>query len=228
VKEALQHDARGIMQAAALGLRDYTTVWHAMQRCVERHDQNEKDQLWLTEHPAVYTLGLNGRREHLLNPGSIPVIHCDRGGQVTYHGPGQLLVYTLIDLDRRKLNVKLLVRGLERALLSFLLRHGIEGELRSGAPGVYVGGAKIASLGLRIKNGMSYHGLSLNVDMDLEPFTRINPCGFANLPMTSLAKLGVVANCGEAGWLLAEDLRQSLGYDSLVRADLPQWMTPPS
>lgn len=203
------------LEVLPFGLRPYHETWDAMRASVDGAP-GQPDQLWITEHPPVYTLGLNGRREHLLCPGEIPVVQTDRGGQVTYHGPGQLVVYVLLDLERAGLTVKGLVQALEQALIHLLGRLGIEAELKPGAPGVYVTGAKIASLGLRIRKGRSYHGLSLNVDMDLEPFSRINPCGFANLPMTSLARLGVRLGIADTARLLADDLCRSLGYARLM------------
>ena len=180
-----------------LGLREYEPLWRAMQRFTLERDAGTADEIWLCEHPPVFTLGLNGKREHLLNPGKIPVIDIDRGGQVTYHGPGQLLFYPLLDLQRRRLGVRQLVELLEQSVIDLLAEHGIDSQARRDAPGVYVEGAKIAALGLRIKRGRSYHGLSLNVDMDLEPFGRINPCGYENLPVTCCADLGIDAGMPE-------------------------------
>ncbi len=187
-----------------LGLREYEPLWRAMQRFTLERDAGTADEIWLCEHPPVFTLGLNGKREHLLNPGKIPVIDIDRGGQVTYHGPGQLLFYPLLDLQRRRLGVRQLVELLEQSVIDLLAEHGIVSQARRDAPGVYVEGAKIAALGLRIKRGRSYHGLSLNVDMDLEPFGRINPCGYENLPVTRCADLGIDAGMPE----LAAKLQQ--------------------
>ena len=167
-----------------LGLRDYESVWNDMQQFTEQRNENTADEIWLLEHPPVFTLGLNGKSEHILDAGDIPVIQCDRGGQVTYHGPGQLIVYLLLDLKRRDLGVKKLVNKIEQAIIDLLADSGIEGHRRDKAPGIYISDAKIAALGLRVRRGFSYHGLSLNIDMDLEPFTRINPCGFANLKAT--------------------------------------------
>jgi lipoyl(octanoyl) transferase len=169
-----------------LGLRDYETVWREMQAFTDQRTPKTPDEFWLTEHPPVYTLGLNGKPEHLLAPGDIPVVQCDRGGQVTYHGPGQIVLYLLLDLRRRKLGVKTLVHQMEQALINLLQVYDIPGQRRAGAPGIYVGDAKIAALGLRVRKGCCYHGLSLNVDMDLEPFSRINPCGYAGLATTQV------------------------------------------
>lgn len=172
-----------------LGLRDYLPVWQEMQAFTEQRDANTTDQLWLVEHPPIFTLGLNGKAEHVLNAGDIPVVQCDRGGQVTYHGPGQIVVYLLLDLRRRKLGVKTLVAKIEQAVIELLCDYGIDGKRKAGAPGIYVDGAKIAALGLRVRRGCSYHGLSLNMDMDMEPFTRINPCGYEGLETTQLSDL---------------------------------------
>jgi lipoyl(octanoyl) transferase len=183
-----------------LGQRDYLSCWREMQAFTEARTPEQADEIWLLEHPPVFTLGLAGKREHLLAPGEIPVIACDRGGQVTYHGPGQLVVYMLIDLKRQGLGVRRLVSTIEQAVVDLLDELGIPAAARPDAPGVYVKGRKIASLGLRVRRGCSYHGLSLNVDMDLEPFRRINPCGYAGLEVTQLADLDVhldVATVGE-------------------------------
>jgi lipoyl(octanoyl) transferase len=169
---------------------DYDATVDAMREFTDRRQADTKDQIWFVEHPPVFTLGLNAARKHLLAPGDIPVVQTDRGGQVTYHGPGQLVTYTLVDLRRAGLNVRELVCALERAVIGLLDDHGIDAVARRDAPGVYVDGAKVASLGLRVRRGCSYHGLALNVAMDLEPFGRINPCGFEALPVTQLADLG--------------------------------------
>src|SRR5687768_4752887 len=161
-----------------------------MQRITDTRDENTPDEIWLLEHPPVFTLGLNADAGHVLAAGDIPVVKIDRGGQVTYHGPGQLVVYPLIDIRRMGLGVRDLVTALERAVIEFCASLGIEAATRPGAPGVYANGRKLASVGLRIRRGASYHGLALNVDMDLEPFQRINPCGYAGLQMTQLAALG--------------------------------------
>ncbi len=173
-----------------LGRCDYAPVWARMQAFTDERDADTSDEIWLLEHTPVYTVGLNGSMEHVLAPGDIPVIRIDRGGQVTYHGPGQLVVYPLIDLRRRRMGVRDLVSGLEQAVIGTLAEFGIEAVGRRDAPGVYVDGRKIASLGLRIRRGCSYHGLAFNIAMDLSPFTRINPCGFSDLEVTSLAELG--------------------------------------
>lgn len=174
-----------------LGRVAYEPTWRAMQAFTQARTADTPDQVWLVEHPPVFTLGLAGRREHVLDPGDIPVVSCDRGGQVTYHGPGQAVAYVLVDLRRLGIGAKELVRRLEQAALDVLASYGIEGERRAGMPGVYVKGAKVAAIGLRIARGCSYHGLALNVDNDLAPFRRIDPCGYPGLASTRLADLGV-------------------------------------
>lgn len=172
------------------GLQEYETSWRQMQSFNQSRTETTPDEIWFLQHPPVFTLGQAGKPEHVLNPGDILLVQSDRGGQVTYHGPGQLIAYTLFDLKRLKLGVRDTVSGLERAIIALLTELGIESHARSDAPGVYVAEAKIAALGLRVKQGRCYHGLSFNVDMDLEPFSRINPCGFEGLEVTSLSKLG--------------------------------------
>ncbi len=174
------------MQLLRLGEADYVSTWQSMQSFTDQRDQHSEDQLWLLQHPAVFTQGQAGKSEHLLTPGDIPVVQADRGGQVTYHGPGQWVVYLLIDLRRRGLGVRALVDIIEQSVVELLAGYGVNAAPRPDAPGVYVDDAKIASLGLRVRRGCSYHGLSLNVDMDLEPFSRINPCGHAGMAVTSL------------------------------------------
>ncbi len=174
-----------------LGLRDYEPLWRSMQQFTNQRDISTPDEIWFTEHPPVFTLGLNASREHLLAPGDIPVVQIDRGGQVTYHGPGQLMIYPLIDLKRAGLGVRDLVTALEQSVIDLCAGYGIEAAACPDAPGVYVDGAKVASVGLRIRRGASYHGMALNIDVDLEPFRRINPCGFENLEVTDLKSLGV-------------------------------------
>lgn len=172
-----------------LGLQDYLPVWQQMQTFTQQRTATTPDEIWLVEHPPVFTLGLNGSREHLLNPGDIPIVQVDRGGQVTYHGPGQLLMYALIDLTRRQLGVKQFVTLLEQTIIDYLQQHGITATRRAQAPGVYVDDAKIAALGIRVKHGCAYHGLAFNIAMDLAPFSRINPCGFQDLHVTQLVEL---------------------------------------
>ena len=194
-----------------LGRVEYEPTWRAMQRFNELRGEDTADELWFLEHPPVFTQGMNGRPEHLLAPGDIPVVAIDRGGQVTYHGPGQLVVYPLLDLRRLGLGVRPLVCALERAIAALAGRHGIDAAGRRDAPGVYVAGRKLASLGLRVRHGASYHGLALNVDMDLAPFRRINPCGYAGLEMTQLAALGARLTVREAAEELAPLLCRELG-----------------
>jgi lipoyl(octanoyl) transferase len=179
------------MQLCDLGRQDYHKTWQAMQAYTQARDSQSPDQLWLVEHPPVFTLGLNGKREHLLNVADIPVVQSDRGGQVTYHGPGQLVIYTLLDIARLHLNVRQLVSLLETAMLTTLAQYGLHAIAKAEAPGVYIAHKKIGSIGLRVKQGCCYHGLSLNNAMDLSPFSRINPCGYSGLEVTQLADLGV-------------------------------------
>ena len=193
-----------------LGTRPYEPVWRDMQAFTADRTPDTPDEIRLVQHPPVFTLGLNGKREHLLAPGDIPVIATDRGGQVTYHGPGQVVAYVLIDLHRRGLGVKDLVSRLEQAVIDLLAEQDIEAHRKQEAPGVYVGGAKIASLGLRVKKGRSYHGLALNVDMDLEPFGRINPCGYEGLAVTQIRDLGGTADVDTVGERLADRIRRCL------------------
>ncbi|MEZ5573395.1 MAG: lipoyl(octanoyl) transferase LipB [Halioglobus sp.] len=172
-----------------LGLVDYQPTLDAMRQFTDNRNADSPDELWLLQHPSVFTQGQAGRAEHLLAPGDIPVIQVDRGGQVTYHGPGQWVLYLLVDLRRRQLGVRDLVSLIERSVVHLLAEFGIFAIADSNAPGVYVDGEKVASLGLRVRRGCSYHGLALNVDMDLQPFERINPCGYAGLQVTSMAKI---------------------------------------
>ena len=174
-----------------LGLVDYQATWAAMQTFTAIRTPDTPDEIWVLQHPPVYTLGLNGKPEHLPLNSGIPVIKIDRGGQITYHGPGQIVIYLLLDLKRRGMGVRALVSLMEQAVVTLLRNHGIEAKNRADAPGVYVKGAKIAALGLRIKRGCSYHGLSLNVDMDLTPFLAINPCGYPDMQVTQTKDLGI-------------------------------------
>jgi len=182
-----------------LGRVDYEPTWRAMQSFTAERGPDTPDELWLLEHPPVFTLGQAGKREHILTDLGIPVIAIDRGGQVTYHGPGQVVVYVLLDLRRRGYGVKQLVLRLEQAVIDLLAGFGVVAERRAGAPGVYVNEAKIAALGLRIKNGCSYHGLALNVAMDLTPFSAINPCGYEGLAVTQTSDLGIALPSAEMG-----------------------------
>lgn len=175
------------MNIRQLGIQDYQDVWLQMKEFTLNRNEQTPDELWLLEHFPVYTQGQAGKPEHVLNPASIPVVQSDRGGQVTYHGPGQLVAYVLMDINRRNLGIRTLVSQLEQIVLSVLAQYHIEGAIQCGAPGVYVKEQKIASIGLRVKNGCTYHGIALNVDMDLKPFQGINPCGFAKMEMTQVS-----------------------------------------
>ena len=174
-----------------LGLQDYAPTWQQMQTFNQQRNPNTDDEIWLLQHPPVFTLGLNGKAGHVLDAGTVPLVATDRGGQVTYHGPGQLIVYILFDLKRRREGVRNIVTRLEQSVIDYLTSKNIQAAARKDAPGVYVQGEKIAALGLRVKQGGCYHGLSLNVDMDLAPFEQINPCGYPGLKVTSMAKLGL-------------------------------------
>ena len=173
------------------GVEDYATVWDSMKRFTAERTPATPDELWVLEHRPVYTLGLNGDPSHAIAPLSAPLVRSDRGGQITYHGPGQLVIYALIDLARRGLGVRALVSALETSVIGLCAQYGLRAETRRGAPGVYVAGSKLASLGLRVRRGCSYHGLSLNVDLDLSAFDAIHPCGYRGLPVTSLTALGI-------------------------------------
>ncbi len=193
-----------------LGRVDYEPTWRAMQAFTAARGDATPDELWVLEHPPVFTLGQAGRREHLLQASDIPVIAIDRGGQITYHGPGQVVVYVLVDLKRRGYGVKELVSRLEQAVIELLAQSGVAAGRKAGAPGVYVEGAKIAALGLRIKAGRSYHGLALNVDMDLAPFALINPCGYPGMAVTQARDLGIAESADEIGNRLAALLARKL------------------
>ena len=198
-----------------LGLADYAPVWRAMQAFTDGRDDATGDEFWLVQHPPVFTQGQAGRAEHVLTPGDIPVIQVDRGGQVTYHGPGQIVGYPLIDLRRLGIGVKDFVNRIEEALIRVLAGHGVTGERVAGAPGIYVAGAKIASLGLRVRRGCSFHGLAFNIDMDLEPFRRINPCGYAGLEVTQLSALAPVEIAAVERQLI-EEFSALLGYSEVA------------
>jgi lipoyl(octanoyl) transferase len=193
-----------------LGRVAYEPTWRAMQRFTEERTPDTADELWLLEHPPVFTLGMNASRAHLLDPGDIPVVQIDRGGQVTYHGPGQLVVYPLIDLKRLKFGIRDFVTALERAVIALAADCGVTAECRRNAPGVYVDGRKLASVGVRVRARGSYHGLAVNVALDLEPFRRINPCGFQGLEMTQLSALGGPASVAEAADALEPHLLAAL------------------
>lgn len=193
-----------------LGRQNYHTCWEAMRQFTQARDESTPDELWLVEHDPVFTQGQNGKPEHILNAGNIPIVQTDRGGQVTYHGPGQLMVYTLIDLRRLHLNVRELVTALEQSVINYLAGYGVTAIAKQDAPGVYIDGKKICSIGLRIRRGCSYHGIAFNVALDLEPFSRINPCGFAALQMTQLSALGGPASVEVAGRELAPYMADQL------------------
>ena len=194
-----------------LGRQDYEPLWRRMQAFTDARDATTPDELWLAEHPPVFTLGMAASREHVLAPGDIPLVQIDRGGQVTYHGPGQLMVYPMIDVRRARIGVRALVTALETSVVRMLAPLGIEAAGRRDAPGVYAGGRKLASIGLRIRRGASYHGMALNVDMNLEPFLRINPCGFAGLEVTDLRGLGAALTLRQAATALTPLLLEELG-----------------
>jgi lipoyl(octanoyl) transferase len=194
-----------------LGQQDYRTVWQAMRAFTALRGPDTADEIWTLDHPPVFTLGQAGRPEHILDPGDIPVVRSDRGGQVTYHGPGQVVIYLLYDLRRGSLGIRSLVQRLEEAVLTLLAEQEVRGDLRPGAPGVYVGGRKIASLGLRVRRGCSYHGISLNASVDLAPFRRINPCGYPGLEVTRTDDLGVPLSSDQLAARLAAQVAQVLG-----------------
>jgi len=198
-----------------LGRVDYEPTWRAMQTFTSQRDEQTRDEIWLLEHPPVFTLGMNGKPEHVLAAGDIPVINIDRGGQVTYHGPGQLVVYPLLDLRRYKLGVRELVMALENAVINTVAEWNIHAESRRDAPGVYVDGKKLASVGLRIRRGCSYHGLAFNVAMDLSPFNRINPCGYQGLQVIDLASLHIDTTPQQLSKHFALNLSRALGMDTM-------------
>ena len=208
-----------------LGLRDYQPVWRRMQQFNRSRDEATRDEIWFLQHHPVYTLGMNADVSHVLAPGEIPVVNIDRGGQVTYHGPGQLVVYPLINLKRLDLGVRALVTALEQSIIETLAGYGCAAAARADAPGVYVDDAKIASIGLRIRRDCSYHGLAFNIAMDLEPFQRINPCGFRNLEVTQLSAIGGPADPDIVRNDLARRLLVNLGYNAppdISFAEAPQ------
>ncbi len=206
-----------------LGLRDYLPVVRTMQAFTEGRTPTTADEFWCLQHPPVFTQGLAGKPEHLLDAGNIPVVQTDRGGQITYHGPGQLVIYLLVDMRRAGLGPRAMVNLMEDAVVSLLAEYDIEGSSRPDAPGVYVGGAKIASLGLRIRRGCSYHGLSLNVDMDLRPFQRINPCGYPGLAMTQVSEMRPDCSVREIEQRILHNMVSRMAYVSLSHAtNLPK------
>jgi len=199
-----------------LGLVEYEPTWRAMQRFTDERGPQTPDEIWFLEHPPVFTLGMNASAAHVLAPGDIPVVQIDRGGQVTYHGPGQLVVYPLIDLRRAGLGIRDLVTALERSIIDLAADYGVTAEARLSAPGVYVDGRKLASVGIRVRRGASYHGLALNVSLDLEPFGRINPCGYEGLQMTRLADVAGLDSVDAAADALQPHLLRTMGFTSLA------------
>jgi len=200
-----------------LGLSDYEPTLEKMINFSLQRDENTADEIWLLEHPPVYTLGKNGKAHHVLNAGEIPIVQIDRGGQVTYHGPGQLVAYLLIDVRRKNVGVRHIVTTMENAIIQVLADLGVNSNARADAPGVYVNDAKIAALGLRIKNGKSYHGLSFNIEMDLTPFQGINPCGYEGLRITQLSELLTDYSMTDVKKRLIEKLKTALGYNNVAK-----------
>jgi lipoyl(octanoyl) transferase len=202
-----------------LGHVEYHESWHAMQSFNRHRGPSTTDELWLLTHPAVYTVGLKGKGRTFVGAHGIPFVHSDRGGDLTYHGPGQIIAYILMDLRRRGWGVKQLVRALEQSVIDLLAQHNIAGVRRPGAPGVYVEGKKISALGLRVSRGLSSHGLALNIDMDLEPFSAIDPCGYPGLEVTQLSALGTSMGVEHVAESLTEHLRQNLAYRTSRRIE---------
>lgn len=200
----------------SLGLCHYDTIWQQMKHFTRARDEETQDEIWLLEHYPVFTQGQAGKAEHVLAAGDIPIIHSDRGGQVTYHGPGQLIMYFLTDIRRKKIGIRCFVSMIEQAVINLLDTYGIEANSDKKAPGVYVNDAKVCSLGLRVSKGRTYHGLSLNVAMDLEPFTRINPCGYTNLKIVQTSELGGPNSVEEASSGLLKSIAHSIGYNQLI------------
>ncbi len=205
-------DPAPLLTIKHLGVVDYESTWYTMQAFTAQRDCNTGDEIWLLQHPPVYTQGLAGKPEHLLTTPEIRVVKTDRGGQITYHGPGQIVAYVLFDLKRKGIGVKELVKRIEQSIVDVLDEFGINAERKVGAPGVYVQGAKIAALGLRVKKGCSYHGLALNVAMDLSPYSAINPCGYAGMAVTDLVTLGVRASMDDVMKVLSKHLITQLSY----------------
>ncbi|HEY5715434.1 MAG TPA: lipoyl(octanoyl) transferase LipB [Psychromonas sp.] len=195
-----------------LGVQDYLTSWQAMSDFTSQRNENSVDEIWLVEHPAVFTQGIAGKAEHIIGQSDIPVVQSDRGGQITFHAPGQLVVYLMINLRRKALNVRSLVTIMEESIIDLLADYKVTAVARPDAPGVYVDGKKIASLGLKIRKGCSFHGLALNVDMDLAPFLKINPCGYAGLEMTHCKAQGITLSVTELAPLLIEKMNNKLHY----------------
>ncbi len=212
----------GTVLVRELGRQPYETVWHAMQAFTDARGPETDDEIWLVEHDPVFTQGQAGKAEHLLAPGDIPVVPVDRGGQVTYHGPGQIVAYPMVDLRRLGIGVRELVCRIEQAIIDTLDEFGIQAERREGAPGVYVDGAKIAALGLRVRRGCSFHGLAFNIAMDLSPYQRINPCGYQGLAITQMVDLGGPSQPAIVAPVLVRELCRQLGLVP-VSAPAPVW-----
>lgn len=221
---SLQIPAQPQLLVRQLGRHPYQPVWDAMKAFTDNRTSDTPDEFWVVEHDPVYTQGQAGKAEHLLAPGDIPVVQSDRGGQVTYHGPGQLVLYVLVDVRRSKLSVRELVTCLETAIINTLAKSDIQAYAKADAPGVYVTNelgmeAKLASLGLRIRKGCSFHGLALNINMDMTPFLRINPCGYAGMAMTQTSALGGPQSVAEAQAILVAELASLIGYQTITNAD---------
>lgn len=195
-----------------LGQQPFETVWQSMRDFTDARDANTTDECWVVEHPSVFTLGQAGKTEHILNPQHIPVVQTDRGGQVTYHGPGQIIIYLMLDLRRHKNGIRCVVRDVEKGVIQFLALHQITGHAKEGAPGIYVDEKKIASIGMRVRHGCTYHGLSFNYDMDLTPFSFINPCGYPGLAMTEFAAFVPFSDKQEIQKQLVQCLAEQLHY----------------
>ncbi len=199
-----------------LGRQPYQPVWQAMQDFTDKRDEQTRDELWVLEHEPVFTQGQAGKAEHILAPGDIPVVQVDRGGQVTYHGPGQLVVYFLLDIRRRKVGVRQLVNTIEDTIVALMANYGVVAAAKADAPGVYVQGDKLCSLGLRIRKGCSFHGLALNVDMDLSPFARINPCGYAGMQMVQTKSLNGPQDVTDAATQVTQIFAELMGYQEIT------------
>lgn len=222
MKSETPSDSRPALRVRRLGLTPYEPIWHSMQAFTDARGPATADEIWSLQHPPVFTQGQAGRAEHVLAPGAIPVVQVDRGGQVTYHGPGQLVIYPLLDLRRLGLGVRELVTLIEQAIIDVLALYELDGQRREDAPGVYVDGAKIAALGLRVRRGCSFHGLAFNLSLDLEPFARINPCGYEGLAVTRLMDLAPVQETVVEQQLLTQ-LAEQLGYNSVTEHLTAPW-----
>ena len=206
-----------LVRVQQLGQQEYSSILHKLKEFTRDRSKDTPDEIWLLEHDPVFTQGQAGKPEHIISPGNIPIVQSDRGGQVTYHGPGQLIVYLLIDLQRKHINIRDFITLIEQSVIELLANYGIKATTKDNAPGVYVEQAKICSLGLRVRNSRTYHGLSLNVDMDLEPFTLINPCGYTDMKMVQVSDLGGPTSVNKLGEQLLAILTSKLGYKGTVR-----------